>query len=147
MSRFTHKFREKFEDLRKRHWGKDRINLENVHPWPQEVPTKLLLTITHGGCCWVCVVGRGGVGWGGHFHIQTNYSVEVVLCCCWGCDNIYMYYLLQIYNFHIYILHSLCYYKLSNLLIDVSLWTLIKHFKEAVQQVFLFQITNLDLLI
>ena len=23
MLRFTHKFREKFEDLRKRHWGKD----------------------------------------------------------------------------------------------------------------------------
>ena len=29
-------------------------------------------------------------GWGGvqsHFHVQPNYSVEVVLCCGWGCDN------------------------------------------------------------
>ena len=23
-----------------------------------------------------------------HFHIQPNYSVEVVLCCRWGCDKI-----------------------------------------------------------
>ena len=33
------------------------------------------------------------MGWGlqGHFHVQPNYSVEVVLlvvlCCRWGCDN------------------------------------------------------------
>ena len=29
-------------------------------------------------------------GWGGvynHFHVQPNYSVEVVLCCRWVCDN------------------------------------------------------------
>ena len=67
------------------------------------------------------------MGWDGHFHIQPNYSVEVVLCCCWGCDNIYMYYLLQIYNFHIYILHSLCYYKYSDILKKMSSrWLLIK---------------------
>ena len=22
-----------------------------------------------------------------HFCVQPNYSVKVVLCCCWGCDN------------------------------------------------------------
>ena len=30
------------------------------------------------------------VGWGGvhsHFHVQPYCSVEVVLCCRWGCDN------------------------------------------------------------
>ena len=28
-------------------------------------------------------------GWGlhSHFRVQPNYSVDVVLCCCWGCDN------------------------------------------------------------
>ena len=28
--------------------------------------------------------------WGGlqsHFHVQPNCSVEVVLCCRWGCEN------------------------------------------------------------
>ena len=36
----------------------------------------------------------GGWWWGfqSHFHVQLNYSVEVVflvvLCCRWGCDNI-----------------------------------------------------------
>ena len=40
------------------------------------------------------MVGGGWGGWWGlhsHFHVQPNYSVEVVLlvvlCCCWGCDN------------------------------------------------------------
>ena len=32
MSRFTHKFREKFEDLRKRHWGKDRHKFGKCAP-------------------------------------------------------------------------------------------------------------------
>ena len=34
-------------------------------------------------------VGGGGVGWGlhSHIHLQLNYSGEVVLCCCWGCDK------------------------------------------------------------
>ena len=35
-------------------------------------------------------MGGGGGGCGGvqsHFHVQLNYSVEVVLCCRWGCDN------------------------------------------------------------
>ena len=30
------------------------------------------------------------VWWGGvqsHFRVQPNYSVEVVLCCRWGCDK------------------------------------------------------------
>ena len=41
---------------------------------------------------WWCGVRWGGVvlvGWGlhSHFHVQPNYSIEVVLCCCWGCDN------------------------------------------------------------
>ena len=29
------------------------------------------------------------VGWGlqSHFHVQPNFSDEVVLCCRWGCDN------------------------------------------------------------
>ena len=29
-------------------------------------------------------------GWWGfqsHFRVQPDYSVEVVLCYCWGCDN------------------------------------------------------------
>ena len=32
----------------------------------------------------------GMVGWGlhCHFHVQPNYSVKVVLCCHWDCDNI-----------------------------------------------------------
>ena len=39
----------------------------------------------------------GGVGWWGgvvwlggmysHFHVQPNYSMDVVLCLGWGCDN------------------------------------------------------------
>ena len=31
----------------------------------------------------------GGVGGGvySHFRIQPNYSVEIVLCYCLGCDN------------------------------------------------------------
>ena len=32
MSRFTHKFREKFEDLKKRHWGKDRHKFGKCAP-------------------------------------------------------------------------------------------------------------------
>ena len=32
MSRFTHEFREKFEDLRKRHWGKDRHKFGKCAP-------------------------------------------------------------------------------------------------------------------
>ena len=38
---------------------------------------------------WWVVVGGGGGGSGAqaHFHVQPNYSVEVVLCCSWGCDN------------------------------------------------------------
>ena len=34
----------------------------------------------------------GWVGWGmpSHFRVQPIYDVDVVivLCCCWGCDNI-----------------------------------------------------------
>ena len=34
----------------------------------------------------------GGWGLQSHFHVQPNYSVEVVLlvvlCCRWGCDNL-----------------------------------------------------------
>ena len=33
------------------------------------------------------VVGGGGWGLHSHFRVQPNYSVEVVLCCRWGCDN------------------------------------------------------------
>ena len=36
------------------------------------------------------MVGGGGRGeWGflSHFHVQFNYSVEVVLCCRKGCDE------------------------------------------------------------
>ena len=35
--------------------------------------------------------GGGGVGWVLHsnFHVQPNYSVEVVLCCHWGCGNLF----------------------------------------------------------
>ena len=39
------------------------------------------------------MVGGDGGGWGSvqsHFRVQPNYCVEVVLCCCWGCDNIYV---------------------------------------------------------
>ena len=40
----------------------------------------------------VVVVGGGGGGVGvgvqSHFHVQPNYSVEVVLRCHWGCDNL-----------------------------------------------------------
>ena len=32
MSRFTHKFREKFKDLRKRHWGKNRHKFGKCAP-------------------------------------------------------------------------------------------------------------------
>ena len=34
--------------------------------------------------------GGVGGGWGlhSHFHVQPNYSVEVVLCCSLGCDNL-----------------------------------------------------------
>ena len=39
----------------------------------------------------VCVCGVGRLGLHSHFHVQPNYSVEVVLlvvlCCRWGCDN------------------------------------------------------------
>ena len=34
---------------------------------------------------WLGVGGGGGVQ--SHFCVQPNYSVEVVLCCCWGCDK------------------------------------------------------------
>ena len=33
------------------------------------------------------MVGGGGVGNNSHFRVQPNYSVEVVLCCPWGCDK------------------------------------------------------------
>ena len=35
-------------------------------------------------------MGGGGGGLQSHFHAQLNCSVEVeiVLRCCWGCDNI-----------------------------------------------------------
>ena len=32
MSRFTHKLREKYKDLRKRHWGKDRYKFGKCAP-------------------------------------------------------------------------------------------------------------------
>ena len=35
MSRFTHKFREKFKDLRKRHWGKNRHKFGKCAPLVQ----------------------------------------------------------------------------------------------------------------
>ena len=38
-----------------------------------------------------CGGGVRGVRWfaqHSHFHVQPNYSVEVVLCWGWGCDNL-----------------------------------------------------------
>ena len=46
MSRFTHKVREKFEDLRKRHWGKDHHKFEKCAPL-QFRPGKLPLMVNH----------------------------------------------------------------------------------------------------
>ena len=36
---------------------------------------------------WWWMGGWWVVGVQSHFHVQPNYSVEVVLCCRWGCDN------------------------------------------------------------
>ena len=47
-----------------------------VDKWYSEAPE---------GLCGVSVLGEVGVH--GHFHVQPNYSVEVVLCCRWGCVN------------------------------------------------------------
>ena len=33
------------------------------------------------------MVGGGSGGVQSHFLVQPNYSVEVVLCCRWGCDK------------------------------------------------------------
>ena len=40
MSQFTHKFREKFEDLRKRHWGKDH------HKFGKCAPLEMLIFLS-----------------------------------------------------------------------------------------------------
>ena len=43
-------------------------------------------------CLWWWV---GWLEWGGfhsHFHVQPNYSIEIVLCCRWGCDNSLLFY-------------------------------------------------------
>ena len=47
----------------------------------------LLLSFCGG---WAELVDCDGLSLHSHFHVQPNYSVEVVLwlCCCWGYDKI-----------------------------------------------------------